>query len=65
MCSQPRGVYDLACLDCCVRLVMTAHPNKRVAGALMAAIERHKGAPARADVVEAVRAAAAVIREPR
>ena len=65
MCSQPRGVYDLACLDCCARLVMSAHPDRRAAGMLMAAIERYKGAPARADVVRAVRAAVAGLREPR
>ena len=57
MCDQPRGVYQLQCLDCCARLVMSAHPDRRAAGMLMAAIERYKGAPAKADVVEAVRSA--------
>ena len=57
MCDQPRGVYQLQCLDCCARLVMSAHPDRRAAGMLMAVIERYKGAPAKADVVAAVRAA--------
>ena len=55
MCYQPRGVYQLQCLDCCARLVMSAHPDRRVAGMLMAAIERYKGAPAKADVAQAVK----------
>ena len=56
MCSQPRGVYDLSCLDCCARLVMSAYPDRPLARALMASVERHKGAPAKADVVEAIKA---------
>lgn len=57
MCDQSRGVYDLSCLDCCTRLVMTAHPNRPLARALMASIERHKGAPTKAAVVQSVAAA--------
>jgi hypothetical protein len=54
MCDQPRGVYDLNCLDCCTKLVMSAYPNKRVAAVLLESIDRYKGAPSRAEVVESV-----------
>ena len=60
MCSQPSGVYQLQCLDCCARLVMSAHPDRLAAGMLMASIERYQGAPAKADVVAAVRSASIV-----
>jgi hypothetical protein len=56
MCDQPRGVYDLMCLDCCARLVLSARPSKAIAGAMLAAIERMPGSPARDEVVEAVKA---------
>lgn len=52
---QTSGVYEAACLDCCARLVLSAHPNKRQAMALMAAIERFPMAPSRADVLARVR----------
>ena len=54
MCDQPRGVYDLSCLDCCTRLVMSAHPDRPLARALMASIERNKGEPTKAAVVQSV-----------
>ena len=62
MCDQPRGVYDLNCLDCCTRLVMSAHPNRPLARALMASIERHKGAPAKSAVVQSIEAAVQQIK---
>lgn len=54
MCDQPRGVYDLKCLDCCARLVLSTHPDRRLAAAMLAAIERVPGAPDRAEVLAAV-----------
>lgn len=55
MCDQPSGVYNLNCLDCCTKLIMSAYPNKRVAAVLMESIERHKGAPSRAEVVDSLK----------
>lgn len=51
------GAYRMQCLECCARLVMTAHPDKRQASALLAAIERCPGNPGRAAVLESVRQA--------
>lgn len=56
MCDQPRWVYDLKCLDCCARLVLSARPSKAQAGAMLAVIERMPGSPARAEVLGAVKA---------
>ncbi len=56
MCDQPRGVYDLMCLDCCARLVLSARPSKAQAAAMLGAIERMPGSPTRAEVIEAVMA---------
>ena len=57
MCDQPRGVYDLMCLDCCARLVLSVRPDKAKAGAMLAVIERMPGSPARTEVIGAVKAA--------
>lgn len=48
------GVYRFQCLECCTRLVMTAHPDKRQASALLAAIERFPLSPGRAQVLACV-----------
>lgn len=49
------GVYEAKCLDCCARLVLSAHPNKRQASVMLAAIERFPMAPPRAQVIERLR----------
>lgn len=51
------GVYRMQCLECCTRLVLSAHPDKRQASALMAAIERFQESPGRVAVLESVRQA--------
>ena len=48
------GVGWLTCLGCCTRLVLSTHPNKRAAAAMLAAIERMPGNPGRAAVLESV-----------
>lgn len=48
------GLYRMQCLACCARLVMSAHPLKAHAGALLDAIERCPGNPGRAQVLESV-----------
>lgn len=49
------GIYQFTCVQCCARLVLTAHPNKRQASALLAAILRFNQAPGRAEILECVR----------
>jgi hypothetical protein len=44
----------MQCLECCTRLVLSAYPDKRQAGAMLAAIERFQGSPGRAQVLESV-----------
>ena len=53
-CCATRFLYQLQCLECCARLVASAHPSRRMAGAQLAAIERMPGSPERADVLAGV-----------
>lgn len=49
------GAYRFHCLQCCTRLVLTTHPDKMQASAMLAAIARFKGSPGREEVLESVR----------
>lgn len=49
------GAYSLRCVECCSRLVLSAHPSKHLAAGHLAAIERFKGNPGREKVLESVR----------
>ena len=51
------GAYRFQCLQCCTRLVLTTQPEKELAKAMLAAIERCPGNPGRAAVLESVRQA--------
>ena len=53
-CDQGGGMYHLGCLECCARLVMSARPSKQRAGAMLAAIARHRDAPEREKITERV-----------
>lgn len=44
----------MQCLECCTRLVLSSHPLKHQASALLAAIERFPGNPGREQVLECV-----------
>lgn len=46
-CDRKGGTYDLACLGCCARLIMSTHPSKARASAMLAAIVRQPKAPQR------------------
>ena len=35
------GSYNMQCLYCCARLVVSAHPNRGAAAAMMMVIKRH------------------------
>lgn len=48
------GAYQLTCLPCCTRLVLSAHPAQHQMQGMLAAIERQPGAPKREDVLVAV-----------
>jgi len=49
------GAYQMQCLECCTRLVLSAHPSKPLAAVMLAAIERFPANPGRARVLESVR----------
>lgn len=49
------GAVNFRCLGCCTRLVLSAHPSKPQAAAMLAAISRFKGNPGRANILESVR----------
>ena len=50
----PAGRVQMSCLGCCVRLVLSAHPDRKLAQAMLSCIARHEDAPSRADVLAAV-----------
>lgn len=45
----------MQCLECCARLVLSTHPSKPHAEAMLAAIARFRDAPGRAAILECVR----------
>ena len=49
------GLYRFTCLQCCARLVLSAHPSKAQASAMLAAIARCPGSPGRAAILACVR----------
>jgi hypothetical protein len=56
--KQPcSGVYNFKCLQCCTRLVLSTHPNKALAAAMLAAIDRFGQNPGRGLILESVRRA--------
>lgn len=54
-CCDKLATYNLLCVDCCARLVLSVRPLKAKAEAMLAAIKRMPGAPLRADVLARVR----------
>ena len=48
------GLYQMTCLGCCTRLVLSARPDKRQAAAMLAAIARCEGSPSRQQVLASV-----------
>jgi hypothetical protein len=49
------GRYHFGCLECCTRLVVSTHPSKQHAAAMLAAIARFRDAPGRDAILESVR----------
>lgn len=49
------GGYQLRCLECCARLVLSAHPSKLHAMAMLAAIARFRDSPGREEILACVR----------
>lgn len=49
------GLYRFQCVECCARLVLSAHPSKQQAAAMLAAIERFPESPMRSDILARVR----------
>ena len=64
LCTQsqtagpPSGVFNLLCLGCCARLVLSARPLRRVQEVMLASIARMPGAPSRAQVLSHLQAVA-------
>lgn len=52
--GQTTGLYSMHCLDCCARLVLSTHPSRDLAAAMLAAIERYPENPGRRRVLESV-----------
>lgn len=50
------GAYQLTCLHCCARLVLSTQPDRLQASVMLAAIARQPGDPDRADILALVRA---------
>jgi hypothetical protein len=48
------GAYNFRCVHCCARLVLSAHPNKKQASVMLAAIARFRDAPGRDEVLACV-----------
>ena len=54
--EQPwHGVYNLKCIACCARLVISARPVKKFQEAMLAAIAMQKGAPEREQILEHIK----------
>ena len=49
------GAYNLGCVQCCARLVISAHPSKSHATSMLVAINRFPGSPGREKVLACVR----------
>ena len=51
--KQPwHGVYNLKCIACCARLVISARPSKPLQEGHLAAIARQTGSPSRQDILD-------------
>lgn len=55
MCDGYPGLYDVKCLDCCVRLVMSTKPDKQLAAAMLQSIEMFPGAPKRSEILSKIK----------
>lgn len=53
-CAKVSGLYDLTCLACCARLVLSARPSRLQQEVMLAAIERQRDAPKRAAILAVV-----------
>ena len=49
------GDYHVHCIECCAALVASTRPDKNRAAAMLAAIERIKGAPSRDAILDRVK----------
>lgn len=49
------GTYNLLCLACCRRLILSAHPLKHLAAGHLEAISRIKGAPNREQILNSLK----------
>jgi hypothetical protein len=53
--NAPWGGYHLACVPCCVRLVLSARPLRGQQDTLLAAITRGSGSLSRTEILAAIK----------
>lgn len=53
-CDNP-CVYNMTCVECCARLVVSARKDKAHAMSLLGTALRHRNAPPRDDIMKRVR----------
>jgi hypothetical protein len=51
------GAYNLRCVRCCARLVMSARPNRKAQEGMLACITRRPENPAQAEILQAIKEA--------
>jgi hypothetical protein len=49
------GAYNLRCVRCCARLVMSARPNRKAQEAMLLCITRRKENPQQSDILKAIK----------
>ena len=49
------GAYNLRCVRCCARLVMSARPNRKAQEAMLACITRRPENPNQTDIMKAIK----------
>lgn len=59
-CSANAGEYHLTRLCCCVRLVASARPSRKLQEGMLAAIGKFSGAPSREEIIKGLKNEAGV-----
>jgi hypothetical protein len=49
------GAYNLRCVRCCARLVMSARPNRKAQEAMLLCITRRPENPQQSDILKAIK----------
>lgn len=49
------GAYNMRCVKCCARLVVSARPNRNAQEAMLACITRRPSNPTKPEVIQAIK----------